>query len=260
MVLTQATDRTVTSHNVNMRLEQLQRVAVDAIKTNALRLALRSPRAQAQVLTEYLWVEEGAESTALDRSKSVVPPAWLGKLIAAQLADERRHAGLLRARLAELGMPSPRKPPAIAHAKLWWIQRACAPYLDSFGAGPIVVFLAVAARFEATGVRVFARHLAVLDPADPDAIMLREIIADERRHAKSCAAAAKRMVRDDEQKIFRQLSARIAEIDRSFGVTLAVSHWVQVAARAARDRLKGGPQLESVPAGVTPNERSEAVS
>ncbi|MEO8844020.1 MAG: hypothetical protein ABI591_11265 [Kofleriaceae bacterium] len=246
-----------------MRLEQLQRVAVDAIKTNALRLALRSPSAQTQVLTEYLWVEEGAESTALERSRSVAPPAWLAKLIAAQLADERRHAGLLRARLAVLGITSPRKPPAIAHAKLWWIQRACAPYLDSFAAGPVVVFLAVAARFEATGVRVFARHLAVLDhdaPDAADAVLLREIVADERRHAKSCAAAAQRLVRDDEQRVFGELSARIAEIDRSFGVTLAVSHWVQVAALAARDRLKGGPQLESVTAGVTPNDRSAAAS
>ena len=240
-----------------MRLEQLQRVAVDAIKTHALRLALRSPRAQAQVLTEYLWVEEGAESTALDRSRSVEPPAWLAKLIAAHLADERRHAGLLRARLAELGTASPREAPAIAHAKLWWIQRACAPFLDAFAAGPIVVLLAVAARFEATGVRVFARHLAVLDPDATDAVMLREILADEKRHAKSCAAAAKRMVRADEQGTFEALSARIAEIDRSFGVTLAVTHWVQVAALAARDRLKGGrPQLESVAAGVTPNQRS----
>lgn len=223
-----------------MRLEQLQRVAVDAIKTNALRLTLRSPSAQARVLTEYLWVEEGAESTALDRSRSVQPPAWLAKLIAAQLADERRHAGLLRARLAALGTATPRKPPAIANAKLWWIQRACAPYLDSFAAGPVVVFLAVAARFEATGVRVFARHLAVLDPGGPDAVMLREIVADERRHAKSCAAAAQRMVRDDEQQVFGDLSARIAEIDRSFGVMLAVSLWVQVVALAARDRLKRG--------------------
>ena len=221
-----------------MRFEQLQRVAVDTIKSNALRLAHRSPRAQAYVLTEYLWAEEGTEQTALHRTASGEPPPWLAKLIAAQLADERRHAGLLRARLAELGT-EPRDPPALARAKLWWLERACAPYLGSFAAGPIVVLLAVAARLEATGARVFARHLAVLDERDTTAVMLREILADERRHAKSCAAAAKRMLRDGEEPAFAELSAKIAEIDRSFGVTLAVRYWVLVAALAAQDRLQG---------------------
>ena len=221
-----------------MRFEQLQRVAVDTIKSNALRLAYRSPRAQAYVLTEYLWAEEGTEQTALHRTASGEPPPWLAKLIAAQLADERRHAGLLRARLAELGT-EPRDPPALARAKLWWLERACAPYLGSFAAGPIVVLLAVAARLEATGARVFARHLAVLDERDTTAVMLREILADERRHAKSCAAAAKRMLRDGEEPEFAELSAKVAEIDRSFGVTLAVRYWVLVAALAAQDRLQG---------------------
>jgi len=221
-----------------MRFEQLQRVAVDTIKSNALRLAHRSPRAQAYVLTEYLWAEEGTEQTALHRTASGEPPPWLAKLIAAQLADERRHAGLLRARLAELGT-EPRDPPALARAKLWWLERACAPYLGSFAAGPIVVLLAVAARLEATGARVFARHLAVLDERDTTAVMLREILADERRHAKSCAAAAKRMLRDGEEPEFAELSAKVAEIDRSFGVTLAVRYWVLVAALAAQDRLQG---------------------
>jgi rubrerythrin len=221
-----------------MGFEQLQHIAVDAIKTNALQLAHHSPSAQAYVLTEYLWIEEGSEATALHRTASGEPAPWLAKLIAAQLDDERRHASLLRARLAELGT-EPRDPPALVRAKLWWIERACAPYLKAFAAGPIVVLLAVAARLEATGVRMFARHLAVLDDLDATAVMLREIISDERRHAKSCAAAANRMVRDSERPAFEELSAKIAEIDRSFGVTLAVTQWVLVAALATRDRMKG---------------------
>lgn len=222
-----------------MRFEQLQRVAVDTIKSSALRLAHGSPRAQAYVLTEYLWIEEATETTALHRAASGEPPPWLAKLIAAHLADEQRHAGLLRARLAELGI-EPREPPALARAKLWWLERACAPYLRAFAAGPIVVVLAVAARLEATGVRMFARHLAVLDDIDTTAVMLREIVSDERRHAKSCAAAARRMVRDDELARFEDLTAKIAEIDRAFGVTLAVRYWVLLATLATRDRVKGG--------------------
>jgi hypothetical protein len=223
-----------------MGFEELQRVAVDAIKAHALRIGLGSPRAQAYILTEYLWAEEGTEAVALHRTGVAEPPAWLAKLIGAQLADEHRHAGLLRARLAELGVP-PREAPALARAKLWWLERACAPYLHAFEAGPIVVLLAVAARLEATGARVFARHVAVLEAErvdDPSHELLRSILGDEQRHARSCAAAAARLVRENERGRFAALGARVAAIDRAFGITLAVRYWLLVAALAAQDRMQ----------------------
>src|SRR5258706_9060157 len=103
-----------------MTLRELQREAVDTIKRNALVMSLGSPRAESYILTEYLWAEEGTEQTALHGAieRSVAPPAWLGKLIAAQLADERRHASLLRGRLGELGALL-RPAPALPRAKLW---------------------------------------------------------------------------------------------------------------------------------------------
>src|SRR3954465_7620501 len=96
--------------------EQVQRVAVDAIKAHALRLARGSRRAQVYILTEYLWGEEGPEQIALARTGAAEPPAWLAKLVSAQLADEHRHARLIRDRLAELGV-TPREPPPLAKAK-----------------------------------------------------------------------------------------------------------------------------------------------
>jgi len=100
--------------------------------------------------------------------------------------------------------------------------------------------LAAAARFEATGVRLFARHLGVLEADGHDAAlaeMLRAIVSDERRHARSCAAAAKRLVRDSEQEDFAALRERIAVIDRAFGITLAVRYWLLLATLATRDRI-----------------------
>ena len=226
-----------------MGLTDLQRDAVDTIKRHALGMAHGSPRAEAYILTEYLWAEEGTEATALHRTVTGDAPAWLGKLIANQLADEHRHAELLRTRLAELGTP-PRPAPALARAKLWWLERALAPYLDAFAAGPVVVLLAVAARLEATGVRVLARHLDVLEArerrtgaVERTATVLRAIVADERRHARSCAAAAERLVGDGERAAFEALRARVATIDRAFGVTLAVRYWIQVAGRVRLDAL-----------------------
>lgn len=219
--------------------EQLQRVAVDAIKAHALRLAHGSRRAQIYILTEYLWGEEGPEQAMLARGGAGEPPAWLEKLIAAQLADEHRHARMFRERIGTLGA-TPREAPPLVKAKLWWLDRACAPYYGKFAAGPVVVMLAAAARFEATGVRLFARHLGVLEADGQDAElaeMLRSIVGDERRHARSCAAAAKRLVQPSEQEDFAALSERIAVIDRAFGITLAVRYWVLLASLATRDRL-----------------------
>jgi len=229
-------------------MRELQRRAVDGIKRHALVMSLASPRAEAQILQEYLWSEESAESDALRRTiDAAAPPVWLGKLIARQLADERRHAEILRGRLAALGANADRPPPAVARAKLWWLERACAPYAGAFAAGPIVPFLAVAAQLEATGVRVFGRHLGVLEArarasaaaaADPTAEVVRAILTDEKRHARSCAAALERLVQGEERGALEALRGRIAAIDRAFGVTIALGYWLLIAAHALRDRRR----------------------
>jgi len=228
-----------------MIIRALQRRAVDGIKRHALMMSLDSPRAQAQVLKEYLWSEESAETEALRQTGAAAPPSWLARLLAHQLADERRHVELLRARLAALDAAADR-PPAFARAKLWWIERASAPYATAFAAGPLVVLLAVAAQLEATGVRVFGRHLAVLEARerasaalDPTAEALRSILADEKRHARSCVAALDRLVHDEERGALAELRERIAAVDRAFGVTIALGYWLLIAAHALRDRGRG---------------------
>ncbi len=225
-----------------MILRELQRHAVDTVKRHALVLSRHSTRAQATILTEYLWTEEGAESMALHQVTPAAP-AWVVKLIDRQLEDERRHSVLLRRRLRELGVGSIRPAPPVVRAKLWAFQRGCAPFVTAFAAGPVVVLLAVAAQLEATGVRVFGRHLAVLEAEeraagrlDPTAVMLRSILADEERHAKSCAAAVERLIRADERAALAAVRARIATIDRAFGVTIAVGFWAVIASRVVRDR------------------------
>jgi hypothetical protein len=228
-----------------MTIRDLQRHAVDSIKRHALTLSLRSPRAQAHILTEYLWSEEGAESTVLER---VTPdaPEWLDKLIKRQLGDEQRHASLLRARLAELGVTKTPPPPQILKVKLWWLDRVCEPYKTAFSAGPIVVLLAAAAQLEATGVRMFSRHLGVLEeraPEDPTTEIVRSIVGDEKRHAKSCKAAALRLVREHERETFDELCEKIASIDRALGITISVGFWMVMASSAVRDRVTPRTQL-----------------
>ncbi|MGE0550536.1 MAG: ferritin-like domain-containing protein [Kofleriaceae bacterium] len=220
-----------------MMMRDLQHRAVDSIKRRALTLSLHSRAAQRLILQEYLWIEEGAESIALDRIPHDAP--WLGKLVARQLADETRHAALLRRRLAELGVGVTRPPPSILRAKLWWLDRVCVPYKEAFEAGDVIVLLAVAAQLEATGVRMFERHLAVLEattPDDPTAVIIRSILSDERRHMKSCAAAARKLLRDHEHARFDELVDKIAAVDRSFGITISLGFWLNIATAALCDR------------------------
>src|SRR3569623_3641632 len=219
------------------RFERVQRVAGEAIKAHALRLASGSRRAQVYILTEYLWGEEGPEQALLARTGGAETPAWLGKLIAAQLVDEQRHARMFRERIETLGA-SPREAPPLVKAKLCWLDRACAAYYAKFAAGPIVVMLAAAAQFEATGVRLFSRLVGVLETSGADRellALLRSIVGDERRHARGCAAAAQRLVAASEQADYAEQCARIARIERAFGITLAVRYWLLLAALAARD-------------------------
>lgn len=231
-----------------MIMQELQRRAVDGIKRHALMMSLGSPRAEVHILEEYLWAEEGGESEAFQKTLGwAARPGWLDKLLTRQLADEHRHAALLRGRLAELGAAADRPPPALAlaRAKLWWIERACAPYTHAFAAGPVVRMLAVIAQLEATGVRIFGRHLAVLEEheraaqtVDATAEVVRAILADEKRHARSCAAALERLVRDEERGLLAELRERIAASDRAFGVTVSLGFWVLIAAHALRDRRR----------------------
>jgi hypothetical protein len=216
-----------------MTIRRLQHRAVDAIKRHALSISTRSRKAQTQVLQEYLWIEEGAEAIALDRIPPEAP--WLAKLVARQLEDETRHATLLRGRLAELGAVT-RPAPSILRVKLWWLDRVCAPYANAFAAGRVVVLLAVAAQFETTGVRMFERHLGVLDADDPTAVILRSILRDERRHMKSCNSAARKLVREHEKATYEELCEKVAAVDRSFGITISLGFWLNLAVATLRDQ------------------------
>jgi hypothetical protein len=231
-----------------MTIRGLQRRAVDSIKRHALTLSLGSPRAQAHILTEYLWIEEGSETAALHRTRGPSTPEWVDRMAENHLADELRHAELLRERLVELGARTDRQPPGLVKAKLWWLSRVTDRYMTAFEQGPVVVLLAIAAQLEGTGVRMFGRHLDVLEAHtsdDPTATMLRKILSDERRHAKSCSIAVDRLVRDHERATLDELRDRIGEIDRAFGVTISLAFWVVIAANAARDRASRAPRART---------------
>jgi rubrerythrin len=216
---------------------------VDGIKRRAVEASLASPRGEAWILSAYLASEEQAEASSLARTAAAGGPPWLARLIERQLEDEARHARLLRERLAALGAPrdeAPGREGLFARGKLWLFARACRGAGARFAAGEIVPLLACALRLERTGVRMFTRHLAVLDASrrgHETAEMLRAILADERRHVRGCETALSRLVAEHERPALAALDARIARADRAFGVSSSVAMWAIVTAHRLRDRV-----------------------
>ena len=85
--------------------------------------------------------------------------------------------------------------------------------------------LAVAWRMEVMGVRVFARHVDVLEARAPTrrcCPCCGRCSRDERRHARACRASLDRLLADGERPALSALVARIDRIERRLGVAGAV--------------------------------------
>jgi hypothetical protein len=208
---------------------------VDRLKRRAIRRLHATRRGEALLLQIYLWAEESAEADTL---AAMPAPPWLRAQVEAHLADERRHATMLRSRLRQLGH-EPRAPrvDAVSRLKLSRLRRLAERSAVSFRGGPCVPLLAVAFRMEGMGVRVLRRHVAVLEdaPTTPTLAILRRILADESRHVTDCGAALERLVGDGERAALVGLIERIDRTERAFGISgalalLALAHWPRGAA------------------------------
>jgi uncharacterized ferritin-like protein (DUF455 family) len=105
-----------------------------------------------------------------------------------------------------------------------------------FQAGILVPLLAIAWRMEAMGVKVFTRHVEVLErrgKQTPTLAMLRRILRDERGHVAACEHALRRLVTAPEWNDLQSLVFKIDRLERAFGVlgavlllTLGVALWL----------------------------------
>src|SRR5438270_10950865 len=90
-------------------LDEIRFAVLDRIKRRAIRQLHATVRGEAWLLQTYLEGEEYADGDALLRELASDAPEWLGAGMARHAADERRHAELFRARLAELGVAPNRR-------------------------------------------------------------------------------------------------------------------------------------------------------
>jgi len=202
---------------------------LEATKRPALRLLHGSRAGEAVLVRLYLEAERHAERVAPWEPMLVSAPRWLRRWLDRHRDEERQHAALFADRLRALGGDDPgdgvRGFDVVSRGKLRALHRLIEGAAPRFVAGPVVPALAVAWRMEVMGVRVFGRHVDVLEQARPDAALLpvlRAVLADERRHARACRAALDRLLADGEQPELSALVARIDRIERRLGVAGAV--------------------------------------
>jgi hypothetical protein len=210
----------------------LQAHLVAAIKRRAIARLHRTPAGEALLLRIYLWAEEGVELEGLADLHAMALPGWLAAELRRHLADESRHAALLRRRLRALGQtpaPGGARVDPLSRLKLARLRRIAERAAGRFQAGRAVPLLALAFRMEAMGVRVIERHVQVLRalaataPEPPALPLLEEILADERRHVASCARALDRLVAPPEQPDLTRLLGKIDGVERAFGITGALA-------------------------------------
>ncbi len=215
---------------------RFQGAAVHRVKRAAVAQLHHSVEGEALLLRVYLAGEEYAENDALLGRLRALGPSWLSEGMERHLADERRHAALLRARLVELGVdPEMRLPGGMDDLEARKLRRLRALVTDrarDFEAGERVPLLAVAARMEAMSVRIFLRHLTVLEAWErasgtlhPTAGLLRGVVQDELRHVRGCERALERLVKPREREALGKLNSDIEAIERSGATTGAVALW-----------------------------------
>jgi len=204
---------------------------LEATKRPALRLLHRTRDGEALLVRLYLEAERQAERAAPWQPMLASAPRWLAAWLDQHRADERRHADLFARRLHELtGETGEARAgfDAISRRKLRSLNGLVVRFTPRFAAGAVVPALAIAWRMEEMGVRVFARHVDVLTGDCPEAPLLpvlREVLADERRHARACRRSLERLVGAHERATLASLVERIDVIERRLGVVGALALW-----------------------------------
>jgi hypothetical protein len=210
---------------------------IDALKRRALVHLHAVPEGETLVLRTYLVAEEIAEASLLERARGFGAPEWLVAQLERHHADEVRHARAFRARLAALGVhPGPAEAGRIGRGKARRFERLVRTAAPRFEAGAIVPLLAIAWRLEVMGVRVFSRHLAVLDSSHPTARVLAAVLRDEARHVADLEHALDRLVLDRERSALAAFAEDVDAADARWAVTGAAALFAAGIALRARGR------------------------
>jgi rubrerythrin len=171
----------------------------------------RTPEGRAHVLAQAADGEASGESAIFDRLLAKVDDPELQRVISRHREDELRHEKLFRARLAAQNarweLPEElRLVQRIDHEAGGVMGQPIRTHQDVLAAYSFLQAL------EERAVYSFGLFIEALQKPDPEsAAVFAEVLEDEKRHLKYCAAVAKRYAASEEERLQTLQRMRAAE-------------------------------------------------
>ena len=204
-----------------------------------LRKLVSTPAGRAHVLAQTADGESSGEARIFKEVLARASDPELARLVTRHRDDELRHERLFRERLAKTGVAEPELPDELRFVEQ--LNRALGgildrPIHDERGVLEAYCLLQI---LEERALLSFGMFIDAFSEVDPEtAKVFAEVLEDERRHLKYCAAVAKRYAASEEQRLevlarMRGIEARVFQqnqlrnmdptLDRGFlgGQTLA---------------------------------------
>jgi rubrerythrin len=177
-----------------------------------LRKLVSTPAGRAHVLAQTADGESSGEARIFKEVLARAHDPELGRLVTRHRDDELRHERLFRERLAATGVAEPELPESLRFVEQ--LNRALGgildrPIQDDRGVLEAYCLLQV---LEERAVFSFGKFIDAFREADPaTAQVFAEVLEDERRHLKYCAAVAKRYATGEEERL--EVLSRIRAVE-----------------------------------------------
>lgn len=177
-----------------------------------LRKLVSTPAGRAHVLAQTADGESSGEARIFTEVLAHAADPELGRMVSRHRDDELRHERLFRERLAATGVGEPELPDELRFVEQ--LNRALGgildrPIRDARGVLEAYCLLQVLEERAVQSFGMFIDAFSVSDP--PTAKVFAEVLEDERRHLKYCAAVAKRYAISDDERL--QVLARTREVE-----------------------------------------------
>lgn len=205
---------------------------VDKIKSAALANFQRTPSGEIIILKLYLRAEELAASSGSFSLDSILmnAPEWLCKEMEIHEKEEARHVRIFEKRIESISQSDGEVPLYLfSERKIIKFHSLARKFENRFEFGMIVPALVVALILENLGVRIFKRHLRVLNriaTKSPTVSLLSAVIKDEKRHIRGFLKSLRKLVKPSEYRDYRRLRDEAFSLEHKGGLTSAVTMFV----------------------------------
>lgn len=207
---------------------ELRCFMVDRIKSAALANFQKSPWGELLVLKLYLKAEELAASNASFSFDEILKnaPDWLRKELRIHEKEEASHVRIFETRIRQI-LTSDHEIPLyfFSNRKVEKFHSLVLKFENRFTSGTTIPALVVALILENMGVRIFKRHLKVLNrigSESPTASLLTTIIRDEKRHVRGFIQSLRRLVKPSEYRDYKRLRKEALALEHKGGLNSAI--------------------------------------